>query len=436
MRVRLTEQARSARRVGLEEVAALCHRLAFGPPGMVNSSRTTLNLTLYGMLAAVLVLVKGFGKGAATALLPRCRRWMGLVARLKDVAERAGVSIKTVSNVVNGLTTVRPEIRQRVEVALAELGYRPNLLARNLRKGRSRVIALAVPDISAGYFGELAHELVTAASAHHYTVLIDQTDGLRERERFLLAGAASLMIDGLILSPAGLQPEDLDSHLSPNAPLVLIGEHLVHPAVDHVANDNVAAGRLATEHLLSLGRRHICSLGLEPTPRAAAGYLRHLGYVAALQEADLPVDPASSVSVAREDRRGGAVAATQLLASGNRVDALFCYNDAVALGAMHVLQRAGRRIPDDIAVVGLDDIEDGRFSNPTLTTMAPDKAHLARCALELLLARIAGRESERRHVASTFTLLVRESTAGAGYEDRNPGQSHRTTRLLGAAPAE
>ncbi len=334
-----------------------------------------------------------------------------MAATLKDVAIRAGVSIKTVSNVVNELPTVTPAIRLRVQQTIDELGYRPNLLARNLRKGRSGVIALAVPEISSGYFGELAAELVKAAGARRHTILIDQTDGSRDRERFLLAGAQSHMIDGLVLSPAGLEVDDLAECLSGPTPFVLLGEHLYHPQVDHVEIDNIAAARAATEHLLALGRRRIMALGMDAAPAMSGGRLRYLGYVEALNGADL-AGSAHARAVRALNRRGGAEAAARFLRTRQRPDALVCYNDAVALGAMRTLLKAGVRIPDDIAVIGIDDIEDGRFSTPSLTSIAPDKTALATKALDLLLGRIAGRTTPAQDVHIGFQLIVRESTTG------------------------
>ncbi|MBM0259289.1 LacI family DNA-binding transcriptional regulator, partial [Micromonospora sp. 4G55] len=168
--------------------------------------------------------------------------------RLKDVAERAGVSVKTVSNVVNGYLHVRPDTRARVEEAIAELNYRPNLSARNLRKGRTGVIALAVPELDIPYFAELARHVVTAAAERGWTVLIDQTGGGAERERVAAAGIGDHMIDGLILSPLALTAEDLAG--LDGTPMVLLGERVDHGPADHVAIDNVAAAREITAHLV------------------------------------------------------------------------------------------------------------------------------------------------------------------------------------------
>lgn len=210
--------------------------------------------------------------------------------RLKDVAERAGVSVKTVSNVVNGYVHVRPDTRARVEEAIAELNYRPNLSARHLRKGRTGVIALAVPELDIPYFAELARYVVTAAADFGWTVLIDQTGGGREQERVVASGITDHLIDGLIFSPLALTAEDLAG--LDNRPMVLLGERVDHGPADHVVIDNVGAAREITSHLIGLGRRRIAAIGSQRTPEGASARLRLTGYTDALRAAGLDYDEA------------------------------------------------------------------------------------------------------------------------------------------------
>ncbi|MEU7616336.1 LacI family DNA-binding transcriptional regulator [Micromonospora rifamycinica] len=330
--------------------------------------------------------------------------------RLKDVAERAGVSVKTVSNVVNGYQHVRPDTRARVEAAIAELRYRPNLSARNLRKGRTGVIALAVPELDIPYFAELARHVVAAAADHAWTVLIDQTGGGPERERVAAAGIGDHMIDGLIFSPLSLTADDLTG--LDGMPMVLLGERADHGPADHVVIDNVTAAREMTAHLISLGRRRIAAVGAQHTPEGAGARLRLAGYTAALAEAGLGYDERLVAATPAWHRADGATAMRHLLASGARPDAVFCFNDTLALGALRALHEAGLRVPADVAVAGFDDIEDGRFSVPTLTTVAPDKERIARLAVDLLAGRLAGdRDAPPRELTAPHRLTPRESTA-------------------------
>jgi DNA-binding LacI/PurR family transcriptional regulator len=331
--------------------------------------------------------------------------------RLKDVAERAGVSIKTVSNVVNSWPYVRPDTRAKVEQAIADLNYRPNLHARSLRSGRTGVIALAVPELDIPYFAELARHIITAADAYSWTVLIDQTGGERERQR-LVGGIRDHLIDGLILSPLALTKRDLAARTE-QTPIVLLGERVHRGPADHVAIDNIAAAAEATAHLVSLGRRRIAAIGAQRSASAVTAKLRLRGYRQTLAAAGLPADPALVAPAPQWHRAEGARAMVELLDRDARPDAVFCFNDVLALGAIRALVERGLRVPDDVAVAGVDDIEDGRFSNPTLTTISPDKQQIAQLAVQLLHDQIHHEPHPAHELTADHRLVIRESTTAA-----------------------
>ncbi|MEV8564525.1 LacI family DNA-binding transcriptional regulator [Streptomyces sp. NPDC051322] len=334
---------------------------------------------------------------------------------LKDVAQRAGVSTKTVSNVVNNYPHISPAMRERVQRAIDELGYRPNLTARHLRKGRTGIITLAVPELGNPYFADLAGAIIDAAAQHDHTVLLDHTAGLRDKEILVSQGFRSHVIDGLILSPIQLENEDLLAR-SEGPPMVLLGEREYTAPYDQIAIDNVAAARTAVRHLLDLGRRRIAFLGARSESARLPAHLRLRGWREEIKVAG--GTPQESLVVATEgyDRPDGAKAMAELLARGERPDAVFAYNDVVALGAMRVLTERGLRVPEDIAVVGFDDIEEGRYGAVSLSTVAPDKAAIARLAVECLIERIAKGDSETapvpRRILPGYTLMVRESSVG------------------------
>jgi len=336
--------------------------------------------------------------------------------RLRDVADRAGVSVKTVSNVVNGYAHVSPEMRARVQAVLDETGYRPNLAARNLRAGRTGVIALALPELDNPYFAELTRSVVEAAEEQHLTVLVDQTDGLREREMAVSAGFRNNLIDGLIMSPVALGADDLARHDTSAMPLVLLGEKVAAWPADHVAIDNVAAAGVATEHLLGLGRRAVAALGHQPDSSRESGvaHLRRQGWDEALRSAGIDPDPEWVAEVPAFGRSEGAAAMLRLLDGSRAVDAVFCFNDTLALGAIRALAERGVRVPDDVAVVGIDDIQEARFSVPTLSTVAPDKGEIGRNAVRMLVERLGsgGAKLPPRDVRAGFRLVARESTLG------------------------
>ncbi|MFD0313165.1 LacI family DNA-binding transcriptional regulator [Streptomyces flavalbus] len=334
-------------------------------------------------------------------------------ATLRDVARRAGVSIRTVSNVVNASVPVSEELRTRVEAALEELDYRPNLVARNLRRGRTGMLAFVVPELDVPYFAELAREVITAARAHGYVVMLDQTDGDGARERELLGRESrATMFDGLLLSPLSLSVDELRERTN-RVPVVLLGEHIFNGDFHHVAIDNVAAAREATAHLVALGRRRIAAIGDQPYSTGETAQLRTIGYRQALEHAGLPVDDGLVVPTPRFHRHLGAQAMRQLLALPEPPDAVFCYNDLLAIGAMHALTKAGLRVPEDVAVIGVDGIQEGEYSSPTLTTIAPDKTAIARTAVSTLVALIEGTAPPPTDTRAPYRLLCRDSTAGS-----------------------
>jgi DNA-binding LacI/PurR family transcriptional regulator len=335
-----------------------------------------------------------------------------MAANLRQVAERAGVSVRTVSNVVSGFALVAPQTRERVQRALDELGYRPNAAARHLRGGRSGLVALVIPEIASPYFGELAGHLVRAAEARGWMLLVQQTDGDAERERRLLDGIQGQAVDGLILSPWALSPAELRRRPDA-APMVLLGEQDADGLLDHIAVDNVTAAAEATAHLLARGRRAVAAIGVQPHLHNDTATRRLAGYRQALAAAGRPADPALEIAVERLHRADGAAAMARLLDSGAEVDAVFCFTDQLALGALHTLAERGVRVPEQVAVVGFDDIEDGRYASPTLTTVSPDKAAIAEAALTCLADRL-GRDAytgPARRITVDHRLLIRQSVA-------------------------
>ena len=348
-----------------------------------------------------------------------CGHGATVAATLKDVAAHAGVSIKTVSNVVHDHPRVAVQTRERVRAAIEALNYRPNLSARHLRKARVGVLALAIPDLANTYFSDIGNAVIAAAAAHSYTVLLDHTGGDRGNEILVVNGLRPHLIDGVILSPLALEMDDLwPNHVG--VPIVLLGEQLFSAPWDHIVIDNVAAARAATAHLLRLGRRRIAAIGVREASTGETARLRLHGYAEALAEAGRAVDPHLLAPVKSFHRADGARAMRQLLALDHPPDAVFCFNDLLALGAMRALHEAGCHVPDDVAVVGFDDIEEGRFATPTLTTISPDKEEIGRVAVSLLLERSRGtRTGPPECIEPPFRLIVRESTAGTHYAASN-----------------
>jgi DNA-binding LacI/PurR family transcriptional regulator len=335
-------------------------------------------------------------------------------ATMHDVARVAGVSIKTVSNVINDYPHIRPVTKSRVEEAIAELGYQPNLTARSLRSGRTGAIALAVPDLSLPYFAELAGTVIAAAEAAGIVVLVEQTGADPARELELLRSPRLTMTDGLIFSPLGIQQSDAAALRVPY-PLVLLGERVFDPEHDHVSMQNVEAARAATEYLIASGRRRIALVGAHEGEVIGSAGLRLRGYKEALEGRGIPYDDGIVAYVVDWHRSNGAAAMHDLLDRGASFDAVFGLNDTLAQGAVRVLQEAGYRVPDDVAVIGFDDLDETRYSLPTLSTVDPGRTEIAETAIRMLMERIKDPDGmPPREVETAFRVVPRESTVGAG----------------------
>lgn len=334
-------------------------------------------------------------------------------ARLVDVAREAGVSAKTVSNFINGYPFITPETAQKVQDAIAKLDYVPNRSARTLRTGRMGIIGLALPDLNMPYFAELATQITSAAEDRGYTILIDITAGERERELRAASGLRPHAIDGLILSPLSMGKEEVAAAAAGGTPLVLLGEWERPADVPYVGVDNVEAAVAATQHLMSLGRRRIAAIGPVGNRPHGTSRLRLKGYLRALEEAGLPHDPDLYPELEVFNREQGAVVAQRLLALENPPDAMFCFSDLLAIGALRVLNERGIKVPEDIAVLGWDDIAEAHYSWPPISSIRPDTDLIASTAVDLILRQLDGVPIDAPEVYVAYALIARQSTGSA-----------------------
>jgi len=332
-------------------------------------------------------------------------------ATMKDVAALAGVSPKTVSNVVTGAFWVSEETRAKVEQAMRQLDFVPNLSARGMRTGRSGTIAVALPDLATAYSAELVHSIVAAAHQRGLAVQIEETALAPERESELLTRARTRLVDGLILNPVRLE-DSIVRFADQLPPLVVIGEVEQHRA-DHVRIDSRRAAADVTRHLLSRGARRIALIGGDDDQdlATATSRLRLEGVHDALREAGIARDPALEVNRLPWSVASGAEAVRELLDRRVWFDAVIAFTDSLAFGSLHALVAAGIRVPQDVLLTGFDDVELSAFSSPSLTTIAFDRDALADAALSLLTSRIDDRETPPRSITLPHALRERGSTA-------------------------
>lgn len=328
--------------------------------------------------------------------------------RMVDIANKVGVSTKTVSNVINGTGWVGDAVRAQVLAAIDELGYRPNLAARQLRSGSSGLLGLCVPNLKEPYFAEFASEFVSAARERGLTVLVTQSKGKRAEEIAILESENLPALDGLVFSPLTLTALDVANRVS-KVPLVFIGEHgekLTTGNITHVGPDNAAAAQAATQYLLDQGRTRIAVIGVQgaDSETDSTARVRYTGYERALKKAGIPIDPNLLVESISYNRAEGSQGIEALIDRGISFDGLFCFNDTLAFGALHTLGMHGIKVPQDVLVVGYDNIDESRFTVPPLPTIDPGIAGSCHMILDLLTA---PGKAQTGHITVPFKLIER-----------------------------
>lgn len=330
-----------------------------------------------------------------------------------SIAERAGVSIASVSRVLNGVGA-RPDTVRKVERAAGELGYVPNAVAQSLKGGRSKQLTFAMQDIGNPVYVAMVREIQAVTRVAGYRLLLHSTDAVIEDELAVVRSLGDRTSDGLILCPIRITPDHVEVLKNAAGPVVVIGSLPEDVPVDAVQADSISGARMAVEHLAASGRRRIAFVNgpVDTVP----GHNRRQGYLTALAEHGIPHDPAleraTSFGLA-----AGREAMLDLLDAGARPDAVLGANDQLALGASQAAHERGLRIPEDLAITGMDDSDLARAGWPPLTSVDLGSEERGRTAARMLLERLAGAEPDEgsaRRTTATPRLVVRGSTAPAG----------------------
>jgi LacI family transcriptional regulator len=325
---------------------------------------------------------------------------------MADVAQVAGVSAMTVSRVVNGKGEVSPATRERVLEVVERLGYRPSGIARSLASQRTRTLGLVVPDVSNPFFATLAQGVEHVAYANGYNVFLCNTNEDPQRELAVLESLEEKQVDGLLLCSSRLDEDQLASVVARHSSVVLVNRVLAGNSHPSLLVDDEAGGRLATHHLLERGRR---ALGFLAGPKVShSGQERLKGFRSALEAGGVPFEPSRTQSCV-PSARGGRQATLRLLTEHPDLDALFCYNDLVAVGALQACAERGRHVPGDVAVVGYDDILLAALVTPSLTTCRVPRYELGSQAAKLLLAQVDGSSEPVRRIVFQPELVIRAS---------------------------
>ncbi|PZU35116.1 MAG: LacI family transcriptional regulator [Actinomyces sp.] len=331
---------------------------------------------------------------------------------VRDVAERAGVSVGTVSHALNHPERVADSTLERVRAAIDELGFVRSETARRLRHGGSSLVGVLVHDISNPFFTEAARGIEDRLREDNRVPMLGSTDSDPDRERELMSLLAGLDVRGVIVTPSTSTLDNLAVLAGRGIRIVLMDHPPISEELPTVSGDDVAGARAAVAHLVELGHRRIGFVNGPLSVRQSID--RRDGVLAALSEAGL--DPAEVLREVEAASGGqgytadaGAVGAAELLRADPPPSALFCANDQLAIGAMREIRRRGLAIPDDVAIVGYDDVDIASELITPLTSVHVPMRDIGRAAADLLLAD----GSEARHVSFAPELVVRASTAGA-----------------------
>lgn len=321
------------------------------------------------------------------------------------VAARAGVSIASASRVLNGIGG-SPETIRKVRAAAAEVGYVPNAIARSLQSQRTGLVALAVEDIGNPVYVEMMRAIEAVVASSGRQLLVHATGGRIDNETALLRRLANRYVDGMIVSPIRVTDDHLTALVDSPVPVVVVGQLGADAAVDNVRTDSRHGVALAVDHLVATGRRRIGFVNgpLDTVP----GTARDAGFRAALTRHDIRCDE-DLIEVGDFQYAAGRTATERLLARADP-DALVCANDLIAVGALHALLAAGRQVPQDVAVVGMDDTELARMMFPQLSSVSLGSTERGRRAAELLLQRIADPTLPPRREQVPPSLAIRASS--------------------------
>lgn len=325
---------------------------------------------------------------------------------MRDVAERAGVSIRTVSRVVNDSGVTADDTRDRVLAVIDDLGYRPSKLARGLVMQRTEVIGLLIPDMLNHYYFEMARAIINRAEARGYTVLVSNVEEDPKREMRALQVFADYAVDGVILPLSyGNQPSVI-RFAEEFGPVVAINPvGLEHPAISHVFMARREGANAAVDHLVQRGCRSIGMILSEVVPETCP---RLEGYREALARHALPLEDDWVVRTA-PFMDPACDAALRLLRAHGEIDAIFAYNDVLAIGTLRACKTLGCEVPARCAVVGFDDLLISSYVSPALTTVRIDKELMGRLAVDRLLDMIAKPEADYPPIHVESQLVVRES---------------------------
>jgi len=326
---------------------------------------------------------------------------------IKDIARAAKVSHSTVSRALHNSALVNRETAERIRQIADEKGYRPSAVARSLVTQRTKTIGVVVTSIADPFIAEVVSGVEEVANDHGYSVFLANSDAHPDREVKVVHSFHERRVDGILVTASRVGALYMPLLTQMRVPTVLINNQHPGEFVHSVMVDNPTASRQAAEHLISLGHKRIAYIGDQFGFQSDTE--RFAGYRSALEMADAPFLP-ELVAHGDGKSQGGMLAMERLLVLAEPPTAVFCYNDMSALGALRAIHAHGLRVPEDISVVGFDDLFIASYTHPALTTISQPMRHMGRMAMEILLELFSGQNS-KTNIKVQGQLIVRESTA-------------------------
>jgi len=335
-----------------------------------------------------------------------------MAVRLKDIARDLGVSVVTVSKVLRGNADIGEETRKRVLKRMKELNYQPNMMARGLASGRTYTVGLIVPDLVHPFFAEFAKSLGGILRTNHYALVLASSEEDPEIELQEIRTLLSRGVDVLIIASCQVNLRNFYELGDRRTPYLLFDRNFPHLAAHFIGSDDVQVGEIATQHLIDLGRKRVAHIGGKNTSPA---FDRLRGYRNALAVNDLPSPNNYSVSYAKTEESGDAVgfqAMQELLQLNPRPDAVFCYNDLTAIGAIDATLQAGLRVPEDIAFIGCGNLRYANYLRIPLSSVDHGTTELGHLAGEFALQLSAEPEQEPKSILTPSKVIARASSVG------------------------
>ncbi|EGR1072170.1 substrate-binding domain-containing protein [Vibrio cholerae] len=334
------------------------------------------------------------------------------MATMKDIARLAGVSTSTVSHVINKSRFVSDEIAERVNNAAQQLNYAPSALARSLKMNRTKTIGMLVTTSTNPFFGEVVKGVERSCYHQGYNLILCNTEGDNQRMKASINTLLQKRVDGLLLMCSTLEGERLDVFdRYPDIPIVVMDWGPILFASDKIQDNSLQGGYMAAKHLIECGHKEIgCITG--PLIRHQA-QMRYEGYKRALAEAGIAINPDWIVESDFECE-GGYQAFEKLYERGKLPSALFVSNDMMAMGVIQAASQRGLRVPDDLSLIGYDDVHIAKFMTPALTTIHQPKYRLGKAAVDTLLYRLENPDTTAQVVQLEPTLVARNSVRKLG----------------------